>query len=48
MRRKLVATLAATIAAAALAAPALAQHHPGKSGSAIIARSGSAIVAAKF
>jgi hypothetical protein len=48
MRRKLAATLVATIAAATLAAPALAQHHSGKSGSAIIARGGSGIIAAKF
>ena len=48
MRRKLVAALGAAIAAAALAAPALAGHHAGKSGSGIIARGGSGILAAKF
>jgi len=48
MRRRLAATLVATIAAAILIAPALAGHLQ-PSGSAIItARSGSAIVAAKL
>jgi len=40
--------LVATIAAAVLAAPVLAGHQNQKSGSAIVTRSGSAIVAAKF
>jgi hypothetical protein len=48
MCRKLAATLAATIVTAALAAPALAGHHQAKSGSGIIARGGSGIVAAKL
>jgi hypothetical protein len=45
MGRKLAVMLVAAIAAAILAAPVLAGHQHQKSGS---ARSGSAIVAAKF
>jgi hypothetical protein len=48
MRRKLAAAVLATIAAAVLAAPVFAGHHQQKSGSGIVARSGSGIVAAKF
>jgi hypothetical protein len=47
MRRRLAATLVATIAAAVLVAPLFVKHGQ-RSGSAIIARSGSAIVASKF
>jgi len=47
MRRKLAVTLVVTVMAAVLAAPVFAGHKQ-KSGSAIVARGGSGIVAAKF
>jgi hypothetical protein len=48
MRRKLAAAVVATTLAAVLAAPVFAGHQKLRSGSAIVARSGSGIVAAKF
>jgi hypothetical protein len=48
MRRKLAAALVATVLAAILAAPVFAGHQKLKSGSGIIARGGSGIVATKF